>query len=169
MIKSKLHIFVLINSSLILLAIVFFAYKELSNNNKSIVYVDNVKLFDGFYMTKEMKKIGEKEFNARKLILDTLYLKVQSKSTSDSEKKLLMSQFIKSKEELERFNQNFGGEESAKIWSRIHDYTNAFSKEEHYGLIIGSGNVQTILGASEDADITNKLLYYINKKYEGSK
>jgi outer membrane protein len=166
--KNKIQILTFINS-IGLIALVcflifrsFFAFEE-------IVYIDNIKLFDGFYMTKEMKKAGEKEFNTRKAILDSLYSKLQSNSVSEIEKKQLMPQFIQGKEELEQFNQRFAGEESLKIWSRIHSYVDEYSKETNYKLIIGSPNKESVLFADEKVDKTNELLAYINKKYEGIK
>ena len=151
---------------ILLLSILFFNYFFKSED---IVYINNVKLFDGFNMTKEMKKIGEKEFNARKIILDSLYSKLQSTSVSESEKKMLMPKFIQGKGELEQFNQIFAGDKSLKIWSRIHDYVDQYSKENNYKLILGSPNKESILFASEKNDKTNELLFYINKKYEGIK
>ena len=120
-------------------------------------------------MTKEMKRIGEKEFNTRKLSLDSLYSKLQSQTISEGDKKIVMQNFIKGKEELEQFNQNFASEESSKIWTRIHGYVNEFSKEKKYQLVIGSENKRTVLFADESIDVTNELLIYINKKYEGFK
>ncbi|WP_278008809.1 hypothetical protein [Flavobacterium gyeonganense] len=66
-------------------------------SNKEIVYVDNVKLFDGFRMTKEMKRTGEKEFNSRKSILDKLYSDLQSPTVSDAEKNSLCSNLFRGK------------------------------------------------------------------------
>ena len=149
--------------SVLAVFLLFYFFKS----NKEIVYVDTVKLFDGFVMTKEMKRVGEKEFNSRKLFLDNLYSNLQSPTTSASEKKGLMQQFIQGKEELEQFNQTFATEQTAKIWSRIRSYTSEFSKEKNYQLIVGSDNKQTILFADENIDITNDLLTYLNKKYEG--
>ncbi|MGH2665716.1 OmpH family outer membrane protein [Flavobacterium sp.] len=120
-------------------------------------------------MTKEMKKIGEKEIGARKLFLDSLYTKLQSGAISESEKKDLMQTFIQGKEELQSFNQNFAAEQTSKIWSRIHGYVNDFSKEQNYKLIIGSQDGQSVLYADQDLDVTEELLQYINKKYEGVK
>jgi outer membrane protein len=118
-------------------------------------------------MTKEMRRAGEKEFNSRKSILDNLYSNLQSPSISASERKQLMQQFIQGKEELEQFNQVFGSEQSSKIWARIKSYTDEFSKNKNYKLVIGSDNKQTVLFADEKIDVTNELLTYINKKYEG--
>lgn len=148
-------------------ALVFFSVLYFLKSNKEIVYVDNTKLFDGFVMTKEMKRVGEKEFNSRKLVLDDLYAKLQSPSISASEKKVLMQQFIQGKTELEQFNQVFAAEQTEKIWSRIKSYTTEFSKEKKYQLVVGSDNKQTVLFAEEKIDVTNELLTYLNKKYEG--
>jgi outer membrane protein len=167
-IKNKLSLLVVINVVLIGILIAFFAFTILESNKK-IVYVDNSKLFDGFNMTKEMKRVGEKEFNVRKMGLDSLYSKLQSQTISDGNKKMLMQQFIQGKEELEQFNQNFASQESSKIWARIHGYATEFSQENKYQLVIGSQNKQAILFADESIDVTNELITYINKKYEGLK
>jgi outer membrane protein len=165
-IKYKITPQSVVNGLLISL-LVFFLIFYFFKSNKEIVYVDNVKLFDGFVMTKEMKRAGEKEFNSRKSVLDNLYSNLQSPSISASEKKLLMQQFIQGKEELEQFNQVFGSEQSSKIWARIKSYTAEFSKDKNYYLVIGSDNKQTVLFADEKIDVTNELLMYLNKKYEG--
>lgn len=150
-------------TSVLAIFLLFYFFKS----NKEIVYVDTVKLFDGFVMTKEMKRVGEKEFNSRKLVLDNLYSNLQSPTISASEKKELMEQFIQGKEELEQFNQTFAAEQTTKIWSRIKSYTAEFSKDKNYQLVVGSDNKQAVLFADEKIDVTNDLLTYLNKKYEG--
>jgi outer membrane protein len=154
-------------NTLLISALAIFLLFYFFKSNKEIVYVDTVKLFDGFVMTKEMKRVGEKEFNSRKLVLDNLYSNLQSPTISASEKKELMQQFIQGKEELEQFNQTFAAEQTTKIWSRIKSYTSEFSKDKNYQLVIGSDNKQTVLFADEKIDVTNDLLIYLNKKYEG--
>ena len=150
----------------ILLSLLYFSY---SNFSSKIVYVDNVKIFENFNMTKELKKVGEKEFNLKKIKVDSLYAKLQSLKISPSEKKMVMQQFVQQKDELEQFNQYFAAEQSSKIWARIKSYSSEFSKENKYQLIIGSENKTNVLFADEDIDVTNNLLMYINKKYEGLK
>ena len=150
-------------TSVLAIFLLFYFFKL----NKEIVYVDTAKLFDGFVMTKEMKRVGEKEFNSRKLVLDNLYSNLQSPTISASEKKELMQQLIQGKEELEQFNQTFATEQTTKIWSRIKSYTAEFSKDKNYQLVVGSDNKQAVLFADEKIDVTNDLLIYLNKKYEG--
>lgn len=149
-----------------LLSLIVFFLILFTQSTQKIAYVDNTKLFENFRMTKEMKRIGEKEFNTRKIGLDSLYSKLQSQTLSEIDKKMLMQQFINGREELERFNQNFTSEESSKIWSRINSYAKEFSKINKYQLVVASGN-NTVLYADEEIDITNELLIFINKKYEG--
>jgi outer membrane protein len=156
----------IINFIAIILLAAFFVFNHFFNSDK-VVYVDNTKLFDGFNMTKEMKKVGEKEFNVKKTILDSLYSKLQSSNVSELEKKQLMPQFVKNKEELEQFNQNFAGVETLKIWSRINDYAKDYAEQKNFQLIISSQNKQSVIYASDKVDKTNELLSYINKKYEG--
>lgn len=166
MIKYKFTPQLVVNALLISVLSFFLLFYFFKSNNE-IAYVDNQKIFDGFVMTKEMKRAGEKEFNSRKLVLDKLYSNLQSATISASQKKELMQQFIQGKEELEEFNQTFAAEQTAQIWSRITSYTAEFSKEKKYELIIGSDNKQAVLFADEEIDVTNDLLTYLNKKYEG--
>ncbi|MHC0439210.1 hypothetical protein [Flavobacterium sp. 3-210] len=118
-------------------------------------------------MTKELKNKGEKEFISRKTALDNLYVQIQSKSISASQKEVLIKQFIQEKEELEQFNQIFAANESTKIWSRIHSYAEDFSKENDYELILGTDSKTNVLYADEKITVTKAFLAYINKRYEG--
>jgi outer membrane protein len=167
-IKNTTKALLICNALLISALTVFLVLNYIQIQPKT-VYVDNIKLFDNFNMTKELKISGEKEFNLKKLNVDSLYAKLQLPEISSSEKKILMSQFVQQKEELEQFNQYFATEQSSKIWARIKSYSSEFSKENKYQLIIGSENKMNVLYADESIDITNDLLTYINKKYEGLK
>lgn len=120
-------------------------------------------------MTKELQRNGQKEFNNRKASLDSLYTKLESDETSGTQKQALMQQFIKEKEELNQFNDFYSSEQSSKIWARIKSYSAEFSNENDCKIIIGSDNKSNILFADPSIDVTNDLITYINKKYEGLK
>lgn len=167
MIKNKLIILYITNIALLLFILVISFFPNLLPTHKKIVYVNSIEVFDGFAMTKEIKRAGEKEFNSKKIILDNLYSNLQSPKISASQKKELMQQFIQGKEELEQFNQTFAAEQSTQIWSRIKSYTAEFSKDKNYQLVLGSDNKQVVLFADENIDVTKDLLTYLNKKYEG--
>lgn len=135
--------------------------------DKSVVYVDKVKLFEGFKMTKEMKSIGEKEFEKKRLSVDSLYAVIQKESQQANSR--LVQEFVQKRDELDQFNQTFAIEESSKIWKRINSYVKEFSQENGYKIVVGSQDNNEVLYADEKIDVTSQLLMYINKKYEGFK
>ncbi|UUC46485.1 OmpH family outer membrane protein [Flavobacterium cerinum] len=165
---NRFRVLVAINIALFLLLAGTISFFILNNSDRKIVYVDNVRLFDGFNMTKELKKRGEQEFNTRKKVLDSLYVTLQQEGISEVQKEAITRELIAKKQEFEAFNQQFAAEESAKIWSRINGYTTDFSKEKDYDLIVGSENKRNVLYAKETVDVTNELISFINKKYEGN-
>lgn len=132
-----------------------------------VVYVDNVQLFEGFNMTKEMKKIGENQFNLQKSKIDSLYSKIQNSPSAD--KQILMKEYIGLKENLQQFNQQFAYEETQKIWKRLNSYINEFSSQKKYKLIIGSEKKEDVLYSDEELNITKELINFVNSKYEGAK
>lgn len=164
--KQKLPIIIAINTVVLVFLLLFVCYTFFSKSD-SVYYVDNVKLFDGFRMTKEMKKEGEKQFNSKKATLDSLYLEIQREDLSGQTKEILMQEFVAKREEFDSFNKVFAQEESNKIWTRINSYTQQFSKDKNYKLIIGSSNQGDVLYADKSIDVTAELLQYVNKKYEG--
>lgn len=164
--QHKLTNQTVINVVLICALIIILLFQFFRQNTK-VVYIDSAKLFEGFAMTKEMKRVGEKEFNSRKSKLDTLYSVLQNSSITAISKEQVMQDFVRRKEEFEKFNRSYPQEQTSKIWLRIKSYTSEFSKDKKYQLVIGSDNQQTVLFADEKIDVTDELLTYLNKKYEG--
>lgn len=134
----------------------------------SVVYVNNKKLFDDFRMTKEIKLSGEKLVQEKQKELQLVYEKLQAVK-NPNEKALLANEFEKKRSDLEMFNQTYGAEQTEKIWERINSYSVEFSKSKNYKLIIGSESNRSLIYGDESLDVTNDLLKFINKKYEGFK
>jgi outer membrane protein len=165
--ENKIKILPIVNF-LALIMIVFFYVHERITKKEEIVYVDNVKLFDNFQMTRELKSIGEKEYKFRKNEIDSIYSKLQIELNSQ-EKEGLMKMLISKREEFDYFNQNYSTIEAEKIWSRIDSYVKAYSEENKFKIIISSSSTRDVLYAEKEIDITQELTEYINKKYEGFK
>ena len=166
MLNNKIKIFAILGSSIVIGLTIILILNLF--DNKKIVYVDNQRLFDGFAMTKEMKVIGEREYNLRKTEIDSLYSRLQYVEENE-EREFLMKEFISKRESLEQFNEEFGYTESEKIWSRIKNYTKEFTNNREYKFIITSENSRNVLYADPELDITDELLLFINSKYEGNK
>ena len=151
--------------------IIFFALTVIQQNTKNVdvAYVDSTILFKEFQMTKESKAAGEKLYLIQSQAIDSLsqVLKYSEDSNLNSD---LMQSILRRKEDLEHFEEQFVSEEFAKIWSRIKNYIEEFSKKEGaYKIIISSQEDNTILYGVPDSNITNELLTYINQRYNGEK
>lgn len=167
MIKTKYNLLVIFNFffSLVILGLLAFIFLT---SNEDVVFVDNVKIFNGFAMTKELKAVGEKEFKDRKLVIDSITSNMHSAGITAEEKNFLMQKLIQNKEALEQFNQSYSQEQTAKIWTRIHSYMDQYSNEHNYKVILGSEYGRTVLFGSKGTDVTDEVLNYLNKKYEGN-
>lgn len=163
---SKKDLLLFISLLVSILTIFLFIFKSCFSK-PDVVYVDNVQLFEGFNMTKEMKKLGEAQFNLQKSKIDSLYSKIQKSSSSDKE--ILMKEYIGLKENLQQFNQQFAYEETQKIWKRLYSYIDEFSSQKKYKLIIGSEKKEDVLYSDEELNITKELINFVNSKYEGAK
>lgn len=167
MLKNNLKTLTFVNLIVISLIIGFLLFDKIFSVQK-IVYVDNQKLFDNFQMTKDLKKIGETEFNLKKKEIDSLYLRAQG-DLGESEKESLMKLLISKREEFDYFNQTYASIEATKIWNRIDSYVVKFSEEKKYKIIIGANSKRDVLFADKEIDVTQELMDYVNKRYEGLK
>lgn len=135
-------------------------------SSSDIAFVNNKKLFDAFQMTKEIKKSGEKQIQVKQNELKFIYEKVQM--TTDIKEREALERVLEQKEnDLEVFNQMYSKEQTEKIWNRINGYTKDFFKTKEYKIIIGSETNRDVIYADQSIDVTNDLINFINKKYEG--
>jgi len=163
--RKKVIFFTLFNSVLVLLILV---YLFTTCKQDKIVYVDNLKVFEQFNMSIEMKKTGSLGITSRKKIVDSLYNLIQS-STDIQRREILVKEFALQKEELENFGIRYSNEESAKIWSRIKGYAKDFSIDNNFEMLLGTQQGEYILFGTEKRDVSNEFIIYINEKYEGDK
>lgn len=159
---NKVYFLISLFFFVILTSLVILLYKQ----NKTIVFVDKTRLFNEFRMTRELLKSGENELQKRKKVIDSIY--VQLNSLEDNALKARLTEdIIKEQNELEVFQKSFSAANSENIWKRINGYVKEFSNEKGYDLIIGTQASGTVLYGEPELDITNDLLNYVNKKYEG--
>lgn len=137
------------------------------STNSKVVVVKSEQLFNGFRMTKEIKKKGDfiiQSFNKK---LDSLQLEL-SRSNNVVLRNNLINQINQQRQDILDFNNQFVNQETKKIWSRINDYVEIYGKDKGFSIIIGAQTSGNIYYAENAKDITSDLLNYINKQYEGS-
>lgn len=145
---------------IVLLLVVFQVFKS-----PEVVYVDNTKLFEGFNMTKEMKKIGELEFKNKQNQLDSIYAKINTPEYANNRE--FQNYFFKKREELEEATRVYASQETQKIWQRLRGYLKDYAQTKNYEMIIGSSSNEQVLYSSENLDITEEVLIFVNNSYEG--
>jgi outer membrane protein len=152
--------------TLLLLLLFFVGYFYVKSSKKTIVYVDNVALFNGFQMTKELKGEGEKILSKKKQTLDSLQLQLSFK-IAETDKGMVINKIIQQQQEVQKFENEYIQNNSEKIWKRISVYSKEFAEKNDYVLIIGSQYKGDVIYGNNTINVTNEMLNFINKKYEG--
>lgn len=160
---SILHIIITLLTTLLISLIIYNIFFI-----KKIVYVDNLKVFNEFKMTKELIKTGDKVLLKQKRELDSLY-SILNTSVNETTKQITVEKIIEQKQIIEDFQKNYSSINSNKIWNRINDYLKEYSKESSYDLVIGYQTSDGLFCGKEDLDVTNEVVEYVNYRYEGLK
>ncbi|MGJ8734793.1 MAG: OmpH family outer membrane protein [Cellulophaga sp.] len=159
----------LVNTILIILIIIVIitTYLQL-NNQKDIVYIDNVQLFNGFNMTKDIKTIEEAKVNVQGKELDSLYTLLQSiKDQENMSFKSIQQQIAYKSKAFQELQDNYTHNLSQNVWNRLNTYIKTYAQEHHLKIILGTSGNGNVMFAEESINITNQILEFSNKKYEG--
>lgn len=163
----KLVKIAVIINSLIITAILFIGISTLTDKNR-VVYVHSAAVFEKFYMTIEHKKLGLQDYAIKKRYIDSLYVEL-GRTTDPLVRELFVKKIALEKGRFEESGREYLGEQSSKIWSRIHSYAKEFSDAKGYGVILLNNGKDNILYAEDTRDVTGEFLNYINARYEGIK
>jgi len=139
------------------------------SEKKEYVYIDNIKLFNGFNMAKDMSDIHTKKIKKQTQKLDSLYQLFQMDIKSKDENKIKLSQqkLQKEDEAFGAMKQHFSKVVSQQIWDRLNTYTNEYGKTQEHKIILGTQGGGNVMFADDSVDITAEVLEYANAKYEG--
>jgi len=164
---TKIKYLPILNAVILLIIITYSTFSYLQKSEKKLVYVDNVKLFNEFNMTKEIKSVEEKKINQLKTELDRLYLELRSsatkgEATEDKERTLRLK-----RDSLARIQENYRTKLTSQIWERINAYVSLYGSRNKVHIILGSTGSGNIMYANKAIDITPTVLEFINKTYEG--
>lgn len=169
--KRKYTSLLLVSNGFLLIALLaLFSFCFLNQSNTEIVYVDNVRLFNGFNMSKDLGKLNNQKIQKQKKKLDSLYtvytiLREQKNSEKSEE---LESQLRIEDQELRKINEYFSKEVSQQVWNRLNQYIEEYGKAQGYQIILGTQGTGSIMFAQEGLEITESVLAYANNKYEGN-
>ncbi len=166
---SNLNIHATINSIILLIIMVFGLFLYISKNQKDIVYIDNVKLFNGFNMTKDIKQIEEAKINRQGKELDSLY--AIYKTVTDKEApafKNLQQQIAYKSKAFQKLQDNYTHNLSSNVWNRLNDYIKEYAQANNLKIILGANGNGNLMFGEASIDITSQIIEFSNKKYEGN-
>lgn len=117
-------------------------------------YVLNKKIFDSYAGSKALNTRLEK-------------LRVANKQTLDSVRGAAPAEYENMRLALARQEQVLSAEYSAQLWLRINEAIKAFGVDRGYDFIYGATGDGSLMYARETHDITDIVVAYLNKNYEG--
>lgn len=167
--KNKFKLLVLLNAVVLISIIVFETVNYFNNSRLDIVYVDNIKLFNGFNMTKDLKGLEEKKINTYTKQLDSLYAVLQTlQNKDDSLFQNLQQQIAYKSKAFQEMKDNYSLVLSNKVWDRLNDYITEYAQGNNLKLVLGTNGKGNIMYGEESIDITSQIIEFSNKKYEGN-
>ncbi len=172
-------------NSIFLIAIIAFLIRKNDFDNKNnhqnfnIAYIDNIKIFSNFNMTKDLSKINEKKYASKIKAFDSLVVKIKTmenylkKQRHISKKEKLnyakiQKIVIEKDKELKRIQENVKNEINVKVWKRLNEYIVMFGKKKKLNLILGAQGNGNIMYGNSKINITDSFIKFANNKYEGN-
>ncbi|WP_346882333.1 OmpH family outer membrane protein [uncultured Algibacter sp.] len=165
--KSNIH--PIANSVVVLIMLVFGLYYCLGKKEDKIVYVDNIKLFNNFNMTKDIKLVEETKIKKQGKILDSLYAIFEnSKNKEDNAFKNLQQQIAYKSKAFQELQDNYSHNLSNNVWARLNSYIKDYALIHNLKVILGTNGNGNVMYGEASINITTKILEFSNRKYEGN-
>jgi len=144
-------------------------YITSTSEKKEYVYIDNIKLFNGFHMATDLSNIHTKKIQKQTKKLDSLYqlFQIDIKAKDENKIKLSQQKLQKEDEALGAMKQHFSKVVSQQIWDRLNAYISEFGKTKEYKIVLGTQGGGNVMFADDSVDVTAEILEYANAKYEG--
>jgi len=169
---NRKHYYLLLGTGVAALLMSAMSFITDLNNSKekSLVYIDNVRLFNNFNMALDISKQKNPQLENAKKKLDSLYTIYQIYREQDNVKNASALESIIREQDLgfRQISQNHTQEMSTKIWDRLNQYVKEYAELNEYEIVFGTRGDGNIMFARNGTDITAQLLAYANAKYEGS-
>jgi len=143
-------------------------------------YVDINKIYNDFDLKKELESKLKNVQQARKIILDSLGLKInllsnaiklnksgeKEKAKKIEEYEAKRTEYLYKEKAFKEDNDRTSQQYSDQIWKQINQYVGDYGKEHSYTYIFGADGSGGMMYASEKSNITEEIKGYVNSKYK---
>ncbi|NUY82698.1 OmpH family outer membrane protein [Flavobacterium sp. MAH-1] len=135
-------------------------------SKKQVAYVDGRRLFDKFRMTIEAKKKGDQSIDGLNRQIESLYARMKVSSAGENAR--LVREIAHLQDSMRSFEQQFVSNQTRQIFARLKTYSTEFAQAKSYDLILAPQDETQVLFVQEQCDVTDELINYANKRYEGN-
>lgn len=143
-------------------------------STKKQAYVDNVRLYDSFIMTKELDADFQKLLSGRNRLMDSLRVGLELMSqqglNTNQEKQEFEQRrqmFLIQQQKFDGEHQSIQSEYYTKIWNRLNDYVQVYCEEQGYDVVFGASGQGNLMYIKQGYNITDELIKYSNSQYKG--
>lgn len=149
-----------------------------SINQPKIAYVQTDKVYNEFTYKKELEAKYDEVITYRKRILDSLEIQINAisvniqNSTHKREENIqtyqyLAMQYQEKKKIFEEDNVEMNQKYTEQIWTQLNKYIEEYGKNSNIDFIYGANGAGNIMHANKTYDQTEKLIAYVNERYQG--
>ncbi len=123
-------------------------------------FIVNQRLFNAFEGKIELENRLKAQEEANKKTLDSLI-----RLPADRNNILI---YEAERRKLDLKVQELSARYTTDIWKRINEYVSAYGEEHGYDFIFGASGDGSLMYAREGCDITDEVIGYVNRKYNGT-
>lgn len=148
----------------LLVSAFIFSCEDRDSQTNKIVFVDSIKLFEGFKMKMEYDKILENDLQKEAQLIDSLNILLKNTSDSNSVFRLRKDYYLVEQLYNSKFEQ-LSARYTKIVSERLNEYIKLFAEDNAFEMIV-SGNGGNILYVKETQDYTDKMVEFANQKFE---
>lgn len=138
-----------------------------TEEKKKIYYVDLVKTFNEFQLSKELKELTDNESRILTSKLDSLELELNTSKSGTQKYQDDLNFYYKLKESSSLQIENTIAQSDQKIWQQLNRYFTEYGESEGLSILLGGKADGSVLYIEEALDLTDEFLEFANSKYEG--
>lgn len=148
-----------------------------NEEKKQIAYVDNMRLFNEFLLKKELENELSKKEVVWKSRLDSMRIQLNMLSAKAEKGKVdprlaeefefTRQQYLMKEEQFKLDNGNTADRFNDQIWKQLNNYVKEFAQSNNYDMVLGTSGEGNLMYASEQYDITEAAIAFVNQKYKG--
>lgn len=170
--KKVIIIVVLIN---VLIATAIIGYIEMTRTKT--YYIDLQKVYSEFELKKDLEKKLEAMVSITNQQLDSLEMQAKMINNSLQENpsdrnridqyNMVADAYVSRSEQFDAQKKQVAEEYDQQIWGQLNEYVKQYGKEMNCDFIIAGNGDGSIMFAKGSKDITDKMIGYVNDKYQG--